>query len=109
MARIFNTTLTANGTTSSINLQNVRGISDNTYTVSVWGTFGSGTVTITASPDGGTTDIPLLDNAGAALTFTANGIRNFLLNSDPTHPLSVSATLTGSTNPSIQISIFRNN
>ncbi len=110
MARILNVNLIADGTTESIDLNNIRGISDNLYTICVYGSsFGGGTITITASPDSGTTDIPLLDSAGAALTFTANGIRNFILNSDPTNPLSISGTLTGSTNPNINISIFRNN
>lgn len=110
MTLIVNTTLTADGTTSDYKIYDLRGISSNIYTIAVYGSsFGGGTVTVTASPDGGTTDISLLDNAGTPLTFTSNGIRNFLLNSDPTNPLSISAALTGSTNPNINIRIYRNN
>jgi hypothetical protein len=110
MTMILDHNFTADGTTDSVNLNNIRGLGENIYTVCVYGsTFGSGTVTVTVSPNDGSTDIPLLDSAGTALTFTANGIRNFLLNSDPQNPLSVSAALTGSANPNVNIRIFRNN
>jgi len=47
--------------------------------VQVTGTFGSGgSVTIQGSNDGGTTWATLLDPAGAALTFTAAGLRQIV-------------------------------
>ncbi len=55
------------------------------------GTFGSGTITVQASPDGGTTWIDTI------ATLTAAGVVNFISGAGVTYRLN----LTGSTTPSI--------
>jgi len=60
-----------------------------------FGTFGGGTLAIQGSPDAGTTKVTL----GTDVTWTANGLGNFLLPQGYT----VYATLTGSTTPSITV------
>ena len=40
----------------------------------VWGTFDTCIVNLHLTPDGGTTKIPVLDNAGAVISFTEDGI-----------------------------------
>jgi hypothetical protein len=64
--------------------------------LAVWATdFGGGTVTLEASPDGGTTWITVTI-AAAAITLTANGYRVI---DRTTQGMVYRATLTGSTNP----------
>lgn len=66
-------------------------------TLSVWATsFGGGTVTIQASPDG-TTWITLTLSGGDSATFTANAVR---LIDRIGQGMQIRATLTGSTAPS---------
>jgi hypothetical protein len=56
--------------------------------VQVVGTFGAGgSVTLQGSNDGGTTWATLLDPAGAALTFTATGLRQVVTLPALTRPL----------------------
>lgn len=78
-------------------------------TVSVYGTFDSGTVTMQYSPDGGTTKLDITNDAGTALTFTANGGRNIELGfGDGQNPLKIYATMTGATSPDVTAQIDDN-
>jgi ribosomal protein S5 len=101
-------TLTTNST-ASFNLNNIRAKSRQTYTVCVYGTFGSGTVALKASPDSGNTGIDIKDASGTAVTFTINGMVNVeLMSGGSQAPMVLQAVLTGATNPSITISVFDN-
>lgn len=65
--------------------------------IAVWGDdFGSGTVNLEASPDGGTTWIPITRH-GTALTYTVNKIEQ--IGGLIAVGMAVRATLTGSTSP----------
>ena len=79
-------------------------------TAVVQGTFGSGTLTWQVSFDGGTTKIGLLDTAGSAMTSTTNEMGNFQLGygslADGSDAPIIYATLAGSTNPALIVSVF---
>ena len=70
------------------------------------GTFGGGTATLQASPDGGTTWVDVLDQASTAITFTANKAVNVEVASDGLQPVRLSINLTGSTSPNLSFVIF---
>ena len=74
------------------------------YTVAIWGTdFGSGSVTLQASPDGGTTWITLTIG-GSPATFTANAVRVI---DHLGAGILVRAILSGSTSPdSVNVAVF---
>jgi len=80
MAQILNTTVSADGNTD-ITWKPARKDTPNRASLAVFGgggnNFGSGTVTLQASFDGGTTFIDVPDSSGTAITFTANGMTNF--------------------------------
>lgn len=109
MARVLDTTVSADGNTD-IDWKPARKESPNRATLYVFGgggnNFGSGTVTLQASPDGGTTFIDVPDQAGASITFTANGMTNFELyaNGDPVagERVEIRLALAGSTSPTIR-------
>lgn len=83
-----NGTLTANGNTPGVSFPGGSG------TVQADGTFGSGTLALAVSSDGGTT----YTNGGTSVQLTAEGIFNFTLPSDE---LMVRLELTGATSPDI--------
>lgn len=78
----------------------------------VYGTFGSGTVTLFVSPDGGTTKIALKDAiSGTAISVATTAAMNTVrLGSGSTlsDNLIIYATLAGSTNPALTLAIFDN-
>lgn len=78
-------------------------------TVSVFGTFGSGTVTLQYSPDGGSTKIDVTQN-GTAVTFTANGGRNVELgfSNKLGEEILLYATMAGSTTPDVDVIVHDN-
>jgi hypothetical protein len=79
-------------------------------TVYIYGTFGSGTVTLFSSPDGGTTKVPLKDASNTAISATTAGMFNVRLgdgNKNTDAPI-IYATLAGSTNPALTVAIFDN-
>jgi hypothetical protein len=79
--------------------------------VMAYGNFGSGTLTLAVSPDGGTTFLPLKDKTGAAISLTSNGYANIEIcgfTNNNTHPLQVHAVLTGATSPNLNIASFDN-
>ena len=86
-----NETLTADGSTAEIQFQGEG-------TVNAAGSFGGGTLTIEASFDGGTTWVAQTDG-----TFTADGTLNIKIG-----PCYVRTTLSGSTTPSVVVSIVGN-
>ena len=107
--RILDTTVSGNGNTD-ITWKPARKETPNRATVYVFGgggnNFGSGTVTLRMSPDGGTTFIDMPDQTGSAITFTADGVTNFELygNQNPigTEEVVFRLALTGSTSPTIR-------
>lgn len=79
-------------------------------TVLISGTFGSGTVTMFISPDGGTTKVALKDIGNTAISATAAAMFNIRLGNGATNsdaPI-LYATLAGSTNPTITVAVFDN-
>ena len=104
MARVFRTTVTGNGNTD-FTWKPARKEIPNRGSVYVFGTFGSGTVTLQASPDGGTTFIDIPDAIGSSITFTANGMTNFELygnaDIDSDEQVIIRLALAGATSPSI--------
>ena len=70
-------------------------------TFTAWGTFGSGTVKLQMSPDGGSTWIDMLDVNGNAVSETANGMALFELAAG----VKIRADLSGSTSPTINTRI----
>lgn len=104
MARILNTTVAANGNTD-IDWRPLRKEAPNRATLSVFGTFGSGTVALQYSPNGGTTYINVPDQVGNAISFSTNGITNFEIyaNGDPIsgQQCKLRLALTGATSPSV--------
>ena len=110
MSRIINETVSADGNTDAT-WKGLRKETPNRATVWVFGgggnDFGSGTVTLQASPDSGTTFFDILDQTGTAITFTADGFANFELqgNSDASkvgEQVVIRLALTGSTSPTIK-------
>ena len=109
MARILDTTVTVDGNTD-ISWKPARKETPNRATVSVFGgggnDFGSGTVTLQHSPDGGTTFIDVIDQSGTAVTFTANKTVNFELygnaNNIAAETNKIRLALAGSTAPTLR-------
>ena len=113
MALIFNTTVTGDANTD-ISWKPHRKEIALRGTIFVYGgggnDFGNGTVTLQASPDGGTTFMDVTDQGGTAVTFGANGISNFELyaNADPIsgNQVQIRLALAGSTSPTIIYKVF---
>lgn len=77
--------LSADGSTAPVNVP-----LDGTYSLFAFGTFGTGTLTIEASPDKGTTWF-------AVVAFTANGRESHYLSANEI----IRATLSGATAPTV--------
>lgn len=75
------------------------------YTVSVSGTFGSGTVAFQMSPDGGTTWIALSDASGA-VTLTTDDVKQIQLESDSKTPAQLGFNMTGATSPDVDVIVY---
>jgi len=109
MSRLLDTTVSADGNTD-IAWHINRVDSPPRATLYVFGgggnNFGSGTVTLQASPDDGTTFIDVPDVAGTAVAFTANGMTNFELYSSRNiktgEVTQLRLALAGSTAPTIR-------
>lgn len=80
-------------------------------TVVLSGGFGSGTLTMLLSPDGGTTKVALSDASGTVISKTSAGTINIRLGVGGTNSDSpiIYATLAGSTNPTLTLTVFDNN
>jgi len=102
--------LDADGRTGLITVVSPRSGGDSTrMSIFVQGTFGGGTAALEVSADDGTTWIPVVDDTGAAITFTANAQRNLCLvcvaeNEGP--PIKISIDLTGSTSPDLNFIVY---
>ena len=79
-------------------------------TVFVTGSFGSGTVTIQASPDGGTTKVTLRDVAGTIVSITDNDVYNIRLGyaGKLGEEIQLYATIAGATTPDVDVTSFDN-
>lgn len=76
------------------------------------GTFGSGTITLFVSPDGGTTKVPLLNTSNTAISIATAAMASFRLagsGSTNADSMIIYATLAGSTNPNLNVTIYDNN
>lgn len=74
-------------------------------------TFGSGTVTLQASPDDGTTKIGMKDFNGTTISATANSVWPLAPmgnGNENDEYISIYANITGSTNPSLTVTIWDN-
>lgn len=72
--------------------------------------FGGGTVTIQASPDGGTTKTTLKDVAGTVVSITENDVYNIRLGyaGKLGQEIEIYATMAGGTAPSVNVVAFDN-
>lgn len=82
-------------------------------TVSLYGTFGGGTVTLFMSPDGGTTKIPLIDDlTGSAFSLTSARCFDIQMGtgngSASSNEIKLYATLAGSTSPNLNLTVHDN-
>lgn len=79
-------------------------------TILAYGTWSSGTIAYSLSPDGGTTKVPLKDLTGSAITSSADDSVNVQLGNGSTNSdeISIWGTLSGSSSPSITISFYDN-
>ena len=108
----YTVTLSGDGSTKVCEIDRRRADSNNWQgTAFISGTFGSGTVKLQFSPDGGTTKFDSKDWSGTAISTTANAmfVTQPMGSGDKlTDFISVYATITGSTNPSVSVSLFDN-
>ena len=107
----YSASFTADASTYICDIHRRRDANDWFGNVLVSGTFGSGTVAIQVSPDGGTTKITLnQDGTATAASGTAAAVYNIKLGnpSKNTETYKLYATLTGSTNPAISVVVFDN-
>jgi len=107
---IFDEVLTADGATTGATWKNSNNGAQPFGTVSVYGPFGGGTATFQSSPDGGSTWIDVLDSGGLAVSFIADGEKNFQIASSSNDPIpdrqrKLRVDLVGSTSPSLTIRI----
>lgn len=79
-------------------------------TVFATGTFGSGTLTLQASPDGGTTKVTLKDVGGTTVSITADDVYNIRLGyaGKLGEEIKIYATMQGATNPNVVVTAFDN-
>lgn len=89
-----------------------RGTGKDAYEVTVfaYGSFGSGTVTIQASPDAGTTKVTLKDVAGSTVSITTPDVYNIRTGFAGINgqEIELYATMSGSTTPSVTVDAFDN-
>lgn len=108
------TSFTANNQSSQIATAKKlnREITQYLVTILAYGTFGGGTIAFYLSPDGGTTKIPLTPSmGGTAISLTANGMGVITTGhpSSNTDTLTMWATITGATSPSVTVKCYDNN
>ena len=104
------TAITANGTYEIAKVHLKSNVTEYLATITSFGTFGGGTITIQLSPDGGTTKITQDSSPGTPYSATANSTINFRSGggSDNTSSPILYATLSGATNPSLTIAVDDN-
>lgn len=112
----YTTSFTADASLTKIcNVHMKKGVDQYFATVCIYGTggnnFGSGTVTMFVSPDGGTTKVALKDAiSGTAISTTSSAMFTVRLGNGSTNSdnLMLYATVAGSTNPSISVTVADN-
>lgn len=99
-------TLTIDGNeTVFVKCKNARNGRTQSYTAVLYGDFGSGTVTAQVSADGGSTYVNIQES-GSDVTFTANGAKEFVINSDEMNPVYLAFTMSGSSSPDLVIRVY---
>lgn len=93
----YTASVSGDTTSSAIKVYNARGAGGNNSikTVSVTGTFSSGTAALQMSTDLGLTWFAVNDSAGA-VTFAANGAKNLQIISDSEAPVQLRISVSGS-------------
>jgi hypothetical protein len=109
----YTLTFTADATLQKVMTVKIPGTATEWFANSyVYGTFGGGTVTLFASPDGGTTKIALKDaisgNAISVATTAAMNTIRLGSGSKNDDNIIIYATLASSTNPALTLAIFDN-
>lgn len=104
MAIILNGNITADGNTSGASINNPNNGANIFQVIYASGDFGSGTLTVQISNDGGTTWYAATDSTGSVTLTDDGAVRTFLLGSnDPVSSTQVKIrlNLSGATNPDI--------
>lgn len=107
-------TIDANESVKLCEVQRSTGLDLFEATVMVYGgggnNFGSGTVTLQASPDGGTTKINLRDVAGTLVSITDDDAYNIRLGNgnNLADTITLYATMAGATAPTVQVAVYDN-
>lgn len=101
----YSRTITADGDTDIQLFNNRKGALPD-ISVYVTGDFGSGTLTVTSSPNGGSVFVPVKDQNGNAISLTDDDLFNVRLMSDATNPAIIRFSLSGSSSPDIDVDIF---
>lgn len=107
----YTATITADGDYFICDINKKRDLTEYRYAANVYGTFGSGTVTLKISTDGGTTKVAMMDASGSPITSTANDnyTGNWANASKNSDAPKLYATMSGSTAPSVTYDFFDNN
>lgn len=96
--------LTADGSTSGGNIKNPDNAASIYQMVAASGDFGSGTLAVEMSVDGGTTYFAVTDSSGAVTLTDDGAVRTFLLGpsrNQTAQQVKIRLTLSGATNPDI--------
>lgn len=106
----YTASITVDGTVQVMRVRKPVGLDLWQGTVSIFGTFGSGTVTLQASPDSGTTKITLKDLTGTTYSATTNDMVGIELGTGATNSdaMILYAVMTGSTNPTVTVAVDDN-
>lgn len=107
----YTVTISGNGDTQICNIKRPSGADNWVGTVFIYGTFGSGTITLQLSPNAGTTKITAKDSSGTAVTATANDIRVIPVSgtgSSNSENISIWVNMAGSTSPSVTVEVWDN-
>jgi hypothetical protein len=110
----YTATISADGTVAVCNVHKPNGLDFWRASVYITGAggnnFGSGTVTLQSSPDGGTTKVTMKNLSGTTYSATSNDSVNLSLGSGATNSdaIKVYAVMTGSTNPSVTVTVKDN-
>ena len=106
MAQLINITLEANGSTDWATIVNPNNGATPYQMIAASGTFGSGSLALEMSVDGGTTAFAITDSVGAvALTAAGGVVTNILGDGNLPSQVKIRATLSGATSPSVTVII----
>lgn len=111
MAHLSTVSITDNGTYALCQVHRPRGLMDWKITISVSGTWGSGSFGLSISFDGGTTKIPIDDGAASSPTAFAR-TSDFAVNINPpscpaeNSKIILYAVLSGATSPVLSVDVY---